>query len=66
MAVKAARKAEIVSVLRSRGLQARADWFQRELPEVVDVGRNRSLLSTLHIDPVTLAEVDARASRSGG
>lgn len=58
MAVRTARKAEIVSVLRSRGLDSRADWFERELPEVVNVLRNRSLLSTLDIDPVTLAEAD--------
>jgi hypothetical protein len=59
MAAKMARKAEIVSVLRSRGLDARADWFERELPELVDVLHNRSLLSTLSIDPVLLAEADA-------
>jgi hypothetical protein len=47
-------KAEIVSVLRSRGKVARADWFERELPEVVDIGKNRSLLATLDIDPDSL------------
>jgi hypothetical protein len=44
-------KTEIVSILRSRGKQARADWFERELPEIVDIGKNRSLLGTLEIDP---------------
>lgn len=59
MAVKTARRAEIVSILRSRALHARVDWLQRELLEVVDVVRNRSLLSMLGIDPATLAEADA-------
>ncbi|MEV4709403.1 hypothetical protein [Actinoplanes sp. NPDC049316] len=58
MAAKTALKAEIVSVLRSRGLEARADWFDRELSEVVDLPHNRSLLSTLGIDPMMLAEAD--------
>jgi hypothetical protein len=59
MAVKAARRADIVSTLRSRGLDARAAWFQRQLPEIVDVPSNRSLLSTLDIDPGVLAEAMA-------
>ena len=58
MAAKTARKAEIVSVLRSRGLEARADWFEHALPELVDLPHNRSLLSTLGIDPGTLAEAE--------
>ena len=65
MAMKAARRAEIVSLLRSRGLQARADWFERELPEIVDLGHNRSLLSTLHIDPDGLTEVDDLVCAAG-
>ncbi|GAA4472717.1 hypothetical protein [Phytohabitans houttuyneae] len=52
------RRAEIVSILRSRGKLARADWFERELPEIVDVGKNRSLLATLEIDPDGLRWVD--------
>lgn len=59
MAVKNARKAEIVSILRSKRLNARADWCERELPEVVNVVQNHSLLSTLDIDPATLADADA-------
>lgn len=47
-------KAEIIAKLRSKGLDARADWVQRELPELVDTDRNRSLLSTLDIDPAAL------------
>jgi len=59
MGVKSARRVEIVSILRSRGLHARADWFERELPERVDIGHNHSLLSTLDIDQATLTEADA-------
>jgi hypothetical protein len=59
MAAKLARKREIVSLLRSQGLNARADWLERELPEVVDIVQNSSLMTTLGIDPRTLAEADA-------
>jgi hypothetical protein len=44
-------KAEIVATLRSRGLNARADWVDRELPELVDIYRNAALLRTLDIEP---------------
>ena len=44
-------KTEIVSALRSRGLNARADWVDRELPELVDVYKNASLLQMLGVDP---------------
>lgn len=52
------RRAEIVSILRSRGKLARADWFEREMPEIVDIDRNRSLLATIEIDPDDLRRVD--------
>jgi hypothetical protein len=51
-------KAEIVAALRSRGLHARADWVDRELPELVDTYRNAALLRTLDIDPAALAPSD--------
>lgn len=47
-------KAEIVAVLRARGLDARADWVDRELPAVVDIHANGALLRMLQIDPATL------------
>lgn len=47
-------KAQIIAVLRSRGLHERADWVDRELPEVVDTHRNGSLLRMLHIDPTAI------------
>jgi hypothetical protein len=43
-------KSEIISVLRSRGLNARADWVDRELPEFVDTDKNASLLRMLGVD----------------
>jgi hypothetical protein len=43
-------RSEITDVLRSRGLDARADWVDRELPEIVDTHKNAALLSTLGID----------------
>ena len=57
-------KAEIVSVLRSRGLHARADWFDRELPDLVDTYKNGALLRMLDIDPATIPPVDL-AARQG-
>jgi hypothetical protein len=52
-------KAAIIATLRSRGLPARADWVDRELPEFVDVDRNAGLLATLHINPADLSPTGA-------
>lgn len=57
-------KAEIVSVLRSGGLDARADWVDRALPEFVDTYRNAALLHMLGIDLATMSSVDI-ATRPG-
>jgi hypothetical protein len=57
-------KAEIISVLRSRGLHARADWVDRELPELVDTYKNGALLQMLDVDPAAIPPVDV-ASRRG-
>nr|WP_201749011.1 hypothetical protein [Micromonospora acroterricola] len=46
----------IVSALRDRGQQARADWVERELPELVDPAKHSGLLATLHLDPADLAD----------
>ena len=51
-------KAEIVATLRSRGLHARADWVDRELPERVDTYQNAALLRTLDIDPAAMSPSD--------
>ncbi|WP_173160387.1 hypothetical protein [Phytohabitans suffuscus] len=47
-------KTQIIEVLRSRGQHERADWVDRELPEVVDTNKNSSLLRMLQIDPTTI------------
>ena len=47
-------KLEIVSVLRSGGLHDRADWVERELPDLVDTRKNAALLKMLGVDPAAL------------
>lgn len=48
-------KADVVSTLRSRGLDTRADWVERELPACIDIQKNSALLETLAIDPAILS-----------
>ncbi|MEQ4306189.1 hypothetical protein ABNF97_33210 [Plantactinospora sp. B6F1] len=47
---------KIVSILRQRGQQVRADWVERELPERVDPEEHAGLLAILHLDPADLAD----------
>jgi hypothetical protein len=56
-------KAAIVAILRSRGLHARADWVDRELPPVVDTDKNGSLLRMLDIDPATISPTEAASGQ---
>lgn len=42
-------KARLIELLRDRGLDARADWVDRQLPDEVDTVRNASLLDTLRL-----------------
>ncbi|MDW5330775.1 hypothetical protein [Plantactinospora sp. KLBMP9567] len=51
-------RAEIVARLRARGLSARADWVDRELPRMVDTNLNGSLLRMLDIHPATMTPAD--------
>jgi hypothetical protein len=51
-------KAEIIAVLRSRGLQDRADWVDRELPDLVDTYKNDSLLQMLGVDPTAISPAE--------
>lgn len=46
----------IVSILRDRGQQVRADWVERELPERVDPDKHTGLLAILHVDLADLAD----------
>jgi len=55
-------KAVIVAVLRQRGLHARADFVDRELPDQIDSDRHGGLLATLHLDPAELAELADKPS----
>ncbi|GLL05894.1 hypothetical protein [Dactylosporangium matsuzakiense] len=48
-------KAQIVANLRSRGLDARADWVDTALPALVDTYRNAALLQTLGINPAGMS-----------
>jgi hypothetical protein len=48
-------KSDIITMLRSKGLDARADWVDRNLPDVVDTDRNAALLQMLDIDPAAMA-----------
>jgi hypothetical protein len=52
-------KAEVLAMLRSRGLYARADWVDRELPALIDAGKNSALLQMLGIDPAAMSSLDA-------
>jgi hypothetical protein len=56
-------KAEIVGILRSRGLSDRADWVQRDLPPLVDTDKNGKLLRMLDIDPASMSPVDVPRSQ---
>lgn len=57
-------KAEILATLRSRGLHARADWGDRELPRMVDIREHSSLLQMLGVHPADQA-VDKVGSAQG-
>jgi len=59
-------KAEVVAILRSRGLHARADWVDGELPPVIDTATNGSLLRLLDIDLATLGADDHGQQPSSG
>jgi hypothetical protein len=52
-------KADIVAALHSRGLDIRADWADRQLPDPVETDENASLLATLGIDVPNMSPVEA-------
>ena len=58
-------KAQLVAILRDRGLNARADWADRTLPDIVDTETNAGLLKTLAIAPESLQPVDATPPSAG-
>jgi hypothetical protein len=56
------QKSLVLEALRRRGLDARADWVDRTMPDDIDIQRNASLFDTLGIDVQTLAEEHAKAA----
>jgi hypothetical protein len=56
-------KVEIIAILQSRGLHARADWVDRTLPSAVDTYENGALLRMLDIDPAAMSPVDAASQQ---
>ena len=57
-------KSAIIAKLRERGLNARADWVDRELPDEVDPFKHGGLLSTLNLDLKELESPPSSASTS--
>jgi hypothetical protein len=47
-------KSAIIAVLRARGLDAKADWVDRQLPPLVDTDLNRALLDMLEVEITAL------------
>lgn len=61
MQVHQVHRADIIATLRSRGLDDRADWAERQLPEAVDTVKNAALLRMLNIDISTMTPVESAA-----
>jgi hypothetical protein len=57
-------KAEIIRVLRSRQLHDRADWVDKDLPELVDTHDHRALLEMLGVDPAAITPLDVASRQS--
>jgi hypothetical protein len=55
-------KAQIVAALRSRDLHDRADWVDRQLPDLVDTYKNHSLLEMLGIDLADLPPIEVAST----
>ncbi|MEK8108334.1 hypothetical protein NKG94_31750 [Micromonospora sp. M12] len=49
----------IVTALRDRGQQARADFVERELPELLDPAKHSGLLATLNLNPADLVDASS-------
>ncbi|MBN1170705.1 MAG: hypothetical protein JXA67_00900 [Micromonosporaceae bacterium] len=58
-------KAEIVAALQARDLQARAEWVERALPQLVDIHKNSVLLQMLGIDPTAMSSIDPQQRVAG-
>lgn len=51
-------KTKVIAQLRARQLHARAHWVDRELPELIHAGENRSLLQLLGIDLDSMPSIE--------
>lgn len=47
-------KSALIALLRAKGLDAKADWVDRQLPALVDTDVNRALLEILEVDVADL------------
>lgn len=52
-------KSKVLAVLRERGLESRATWVDRQLPDRIDVSTNTGIFATLGINPADLADETA-------
>ncbi|WP_155370755.1 hypothetical protein [Catellatospora vulcania] len=48
-------KSKVLAALRAKGQDARADFVDRQLPEIIDIEANAGLLRTLGLDVAELA-----------
>jgi len=53
-------KKVVLAVLHERGLHARADFVDRELPDLIDSDQHGGLLATLHLNLDDLAKAESR------
>jgi hypothetical protein len=53
------QRADIIAELRARGLDDRATFVERQLPESVDTEKNGALLRMLNIDPAGMTPVES-------
>jgi len=60
------RKSALLEALRHVGLNERADWVERAMPEDIDLQRNASLFDTLGIDARTLVEKHSKTADENG
>jgi hypothetical protein len=51
-------KARVLTILRERGQNGRADFVDREMPDRIDSAQHGGLLATLRLDPTELAAAD--------
>jgi hypothetical protein len=51
-------KARVIAALRARNLHDRADWVERQLPDLIDREKNQSLLDMLGIDVAELPSLE--------